>query len=77
MPTTGIALNKKARDRLRIEGERLGLSQAAVAQKIGAGQSLMAEIENGTKQPSIEVLKKLCRKYGLRLEPVRLVKIIK
>ncbi len=74
MPTTGIALNKKARDRLRTERERLGLSQAAVAEKIGVGQSLIAEIESGTKQPSAAVLTKLCRKYGLRFEPVRLVK---
>ena len=74
MPTTGISLNKKARNRLRTERERLGLSQAAVAEKISVGQSLIAEIESGTKQPSAEVLKKLCRKYGLRLEPVRLVK---
>ena len=74
MPTTGIALNKKARDRLRTERERHGLSQAAVAEKIGVGQSLIAEIESGTKQPSAAVLTKLCRKYGLRFEPVRLVK---
>ncbi len=74
MPTTGIALDKKARQRLRTERERRGLSQAAVAEKVGVGQSLIAEIENGTKQPTAEVLKKLCRKYGLRLEPVRLVK---
>ena len=74
MPTTGIVLDKKARQRLRIEQERLGLSQAAVARKIGVGQSLIAEIESGAKQPSAEVLKKLCRKYGLRYEPVRLVK---
>ena len=74
MPTTGIALDKKARQRLRTERERLGLSQAAVAEKIGVGQSLIAEIESGTKQPTAEVLKLLCRKYGLRLEPVRLVK---
>ena len=74
MPTTGIALNKKARDRLRIERECLGLSQAAVAKKVGVGQSLIAEIESGTKQPSAEVLTKLGRRYGLRWEPVRLVK---
>ena len=74
MPTTGIALDKKARQRLRIERERLGLSQAAVAEKIGVGQSLIAEIESGTKQPTAAVLKLLCRKYGLRLEPVRLIK---
>ena len=74
MPTTGIALDKKARQRLRTERERLGLSQAAVAEKIGVGQSLIAEIENGTKQPTAEVLKLLCRKYGLRMEPVRLIK---
>ena len=74
MPTTGIALDKKARQQLRTERERLGLSQAAVAEKIGVGQSLIAEIENGTKQPTAEVLKLLCRKYGLRLEPVRLIK---
>ncbi len=67
-------MNKEARNRLRTERERLGLSQAAVAEKIGVGQSLIAEIESGTKQPTAEVLKKLCRKYGLRLEPVKLVK---
>ena len=74
MPTTGIALNTEARQRLRTERERLGLSQAAVAEKIGVGQSLIAEIESGTKQPTAEVLKLLCRKYGLRMEPVRLIK---
>ena len=74
MPTTGIALDKKARQRLRTERERLGLSQAAVGEKIGVGQSLIAEIESGTKQPTAEVLKKLCRKFGLRMEPVRLIK---
>ena len=74
MPTTGIALDKRARQRLRTERERLDLSQAAVAEKIGVGQSLIAEIESGTKQPSAEVLKKLCRKYGLRMEPVQLIK---
>ncbi len=74
MPVTGIALNREAYQRLKTERERLGLTQAAVAEKIGISQSLIAEIESGAKQPSAEVLTKLCRRYGLRWEPVRLVK---
>ena len=74
MPTTGIALNDEAIQRLIDERNRLDLTQAAVAKKIGISQSLIAEIESGVKQPSEAVLKKLCKKYGLRLEPVRLVK---
>ena len=74
MPVTGITLNREACQRLKTERERLELTQAAVAEKIGISQSLVAEIESGAKQPSEAVLKKLCKKYGLRLEPVRLVK---
>ena len=74
MPVTGIALNPEACQRLKTERERLELTQAAVAEKIGISQSLVAEIESGTKHPSAEVLTKLCRRYGLRWEPVRLVK---
>ena len=74
MPTTGIALDKKTRRRLRTERERLGLSQVAVGKMVGVGQSLIAEIESGAKQPTAEVLNKLCRKYSLRMEQVRLIK---
>ena len=74
MPTTGIALDDEALQRLVDERERLGLSQTAVAKRIGIGQSQISEIEHGYKQPTEAVLNKLCKLYGLRWEPVRLIR---
>lgn len=44
--------------------KKAGYSQSKLAKEIGISQSHLSEIENGTKNPSLDVLKKLTDKLG-------------
>jgi transcriptional regulator with XRE-family HTH domain len=45
-----------------------GLSQAALAKKIGTGQAVISRIENGTMSPTLDMVTRLAR--GLGMKPV-------
>ncbi len=55
--------------RQEIVGARLraGLSQAALAQRMGTGQSAIARLESGRASPSFATLRKLAEATGSRL----------
>ena len=46
--------------RLRALRNSLGLTQVALAERVGITQAYLAELEKGAKRPSIDVLEKLC-----------------
>ena len=45
-----------------------GLSQAALAKKVGTGQAVISRIENGTMSPTLDMVSRLAR--GLDMRPV-------
>ena len=49
--------------------KELGMSQNALAKKVGITQPFMNEIESGRKSPSIEVLIKICEVLEIKLFP--------
>lgn len=44
-----------------------GLSQAALAERVGTSQATISAYENGTKQPSVATLSRLLAAAGARL----------
>lgn len=44
----------------------VGLSQAALAKKIGTGQAVISRIENGTVSPTLDMVTRLARGLGMR-----------
>jgi transcriptional regulator with XRE-family HTH domain len=46
--------------RLRSMRNMLDLTQSMLADRVGITQAYLAELEKGTKRPSIDVLEKLC-----------------
>ncbi len=55
-------------DKLRRARAALGLSQAALARRVGVSQGLIWAIENGRKTPSLDVFVRLCAALSLPLE---------
>ena len=55
-------------DKLRRARAALGLSQAALARRVGVSQGLIWAIENGRKTPSLSVLVKLSTALSLPLD---------
>ncbi len=53
---------------LRALRERKHLTQAQLAKKVGTLQPAIARIESGGMTPSLDVLKKVARALGARLE---------
>lgn len=45
-----------------------GLSQAALAKKVGTGQAVISRVENGTMSPTLDMVTRLAR--GLGMKPV-------
>lgn len=43
-----------------------GLSQAALAKKVGTGQAVISRIENGTMSPTLDMVGRLARGLGMR-----------
>lgn len=54
-------------DALRLLRLYLGLSQAQMAQKIELSQSMISEIESGSKSVSIDVIYKYSNKLNIRM----------
>jgi ribosome-binding protein aMBF1 (putative translation factor) len=54
--------------RIRELREAKGLSQAEVAEQIGTKQPSIARIEHGESLPKIEMLQKLARVFGMRVQ---------
>jgi transcriptional regulator with XRE-family HTH domain len=48
-----------------------GLSQAALAERVGTSQATISAYENGTKQPSVATLSRLLAATGFRLAVAR------
>jgi transcriptional regulator with XRE-family HTH domain len=55
-------------DRLRIERTRQGISQRALAQRLGLSPSLISQIETGRSKPSVSTLYSLVNELGLSLD---------
>jgi transcriptional regulator with XRE-family HTH domain len=51
-------------DRLRQLRRAMNLSQKELARQAGVSQPYIAELEQGVKKPSVEVLQKLCDALG-------------
>lgn len=49
-----------------------GYKSVEVAEKIGMAQSYVSEIENGRKQPSLDVLEKYAKLFGMKLSTLLL-----
>ena len=43
-----------------------GLSQAALAKKVGTGQAVISRIENGAMSPTLDMVSRIARGLGLR-----------
>lgn len=57
------------REIIRSKREKAGLSQFKLAKMVGITQSFMNEIENGKKNPSIEVFFRICQALEIRVFP--------
>ena len=55
-------------DRLRIERTRQGVSQRALAARLGLSPSLISQIETGRSKPSVSTLYSLVNELGLSLD---------
>lgn len=53
---------------LRAEREKKGLTQQAVAAKVGISQSVLAQYELGIKSPSIVTAEAIARVLGISIE---------
>ncbi len=51
-------------ERLCLARKRLGLSQQAVADKLGVSRNLLSNYERGTRQPDFQMLCTLAKFYG-------------
>ncbi len=54
-------------DALRLLRLYLGLSQKQIAAEVALSQSMISEIENGTKPVSMDVLEKYCANLNIRM----------
>jgi transcriptional regulator with XRE-family HTH domain len=63
----GISLDPA---KLREARERAGLTQEAAGELCGVSDRQISHIECGTKQPSSEVLVRMCAAYGVELSAV-------
>ncbi len=55
-------------DRLRMERTRQGISQRALAERLGLSPSLISQIETGRSKPSVSTLYSLVNELGLSLD---------
>ena len=55
-----LAMKDDLAKRLRSMRNLLDLTQSALAERVGITQAYLAELEKGTKRPSLAVLEKLC-----------------
>ena len=55
-------------ERIREIREKAGLSQAELSEKIGVTQSMLCQIERGTKNPSLQVGKIISEVLGCSID---------
>lgn len=48
--------------------EKLGLSQAYVAEQVGISQAMLCQIERGTKNPSLQVSAEIAKQLNCTVE---------
>lgn len=53
---------------VRKQREQRGLSQEALAQKLGVHQTFIAHIENGRKNPSFRLAQRVATLFGVSLD---------
>ena len=58
------------RNRLKAERERLGLTQAALAERVGVSRKTINTVENGVFVPSTILALKLARAVGRSVEAI-------
>jgi transcriptional regulator with XRE-family HTH domain len=69
-PSTQLpsALMADIGDRLRVERTRQGVSQRALAQRLGLSASLISQIETGRSKPSVSTLYAMVTELGISLD---------
>lgn len=71
------ATREAARALVRARREA-GLTQAALAQKVGTGQAVISRIESGAMSPTMDMVSRLAAGLGMRpiiaLEPIRVAR---
>lgn len=50
--------------------KKVGMKQIVAAKKIGISQTYLSQIEGGSKEPSTEVIKKICGVYNIPVSVV-------
>ena len=58
---------KNYREIIKNKRIKLGISQNKLAKLVGITQPFMNEIESGRKNPSIEVLQKICHELSIEM----------
>lgn len=54
--------------RIKILREKLGLSQAELAQKVGISQVCLCRYESGDRSPSYQILKLIANELGCTID---------
>lgn len=62
-----VRLTAEQRERLRRERERAGLTQMALAERLGVTSQHLNMVESGKKAPSLDVLQRLGNELGLEI----------
>jgi len=57
----------KAREIIREKRKNKKLTQSQLAEKIGISRAYLAEIELGTKTPSLPVVKRICETLRIKI----------
>lgn len=60
-------------EKLKKARKKMGLSQKDVAKKLGISRSMYTLIENGKRNPSIKVLKKMINVFGDQINDIFLI----
>lgn len=55
---------------IRDQRERLGLTQAELARRVGVTRQTLIAIEQGRYSPSLELAFQICAEFGARLDDV-------
>ncbi|WP_419841330.1 helix-turn-helix domain-containing protein [Candidatus Poriferisodalis sp.] len=58
----------EAAELIRLARQRQGLSQAALAERVGTSQSVISAYERGRRNPTVDTLRRLIAATGERLE---------
>jgi transcriptional regulator with XRE-family HTH domain len=70
-----VKLTAEQRERLRRERERAGLTQVALAERLGVVSQHLNMIERGKKAPSQDILRRIGSELGLEITVETMVSI--